>query len=222
MEKISGIYKITCIPTGKVYIGQSCSIYDRWYMHKWELNKQKHSNKYLQYAWNKYGEKNFVFDILEICDESVIDDKEKYYICFYKSMNKSKGFNLDSGGNLNKKHSQETKEKIRQAQLGEKSPLYQKPLSQEHKEKISKAMKGVKKTQQTRRNMVIAQTKSCGKKVDQYTLKGEYIDTYYSISEAARAVGGDFSRISLVCRGKRKSTAGYIWKYSDKEATTYR
>lgn len=222
MERISGIYKITCVPTGKVYIGQSCDIYNRWYMHKWELNKQKHGNSYLQHAWNKYGENNFNFEIIEPCDEAIIDDKEKYYIDFYKSTDKNKGFNLDSGGNLNKKHSPETIEKIRQAQLGEKSPLYQKPLSKEHREKISKTMKGVKKSAETRRNMLIAQTKCSAKKVERYTLDGQYINTYNSVSEAARAVNGDFSKIAGVCRGVRKSTAGYKWKYLDEEATVYR
>ena len=222
MERISGIYKITCVPTGKVYIGQSCSIYDRWYSHKWELNKQKHANKYFQHAWNKYGESNFTFEIVELCDETAIDNKEKYYIDLYQSTDKNKGFNLDSGGNLNKKHSQETKEKIRQAQLGEKSPLYQKPLSKEHREKISKTMKGVKKSAETRKNMLIAQTKCSAKKVERYTLDGQYINTYNSVSEAARAVNGDFSKIAGVCRGVRKSTAGYKWKYLDEEATVYR
>ena len=63
MKNISGIYKITNNVNGKFYIGSSQNISRRWYDHKRELRIQKHHNKYLQRAWNKYGEENFSFEI---------------------------------------------------------------------------------------------------------------------------------------------------------------
>jgi len=65
MDKIIGIYKITNKVNGKVYIGESNNIYKRWQEHIDELNNNKHHSHKLQSDWNKYGEENFTFEILE-------------------------------------------------------------------------------------------------------------------------------------------------------------
>ena len=75
-EIICGIYCIENIMDGKKYIGQSKNIYTRWYQHKLELNYNKHGNRYLQNAWNKYGENNFKFYIIEKCSEDELNEKE--------------------------------------------------------------------------------------------------------------------------------------------------
>lgn len=52
------------------------------------------------------------------------------------------------------------------------------------------------------------------KKVEQFDLQtGKTIKTYESISEAARAVNGDSSYISKVCRGIQKSSKGFGWRF---------
>ena len=112
MERISGIYKITCVPTGKVYIGQSNNIYKRWTDHRLELRKNQHINNYLQRAWNKYGEAQFEFEIIKKCNIDEMDKWEQYYIAILNSNNLNYGFNLDSGGSFNKTHSKSTIEKI--------------------------------------------------------------------------------------------------------------
>lgn len=119
----------------KKYIGQSNNINYRWIHHKWCLNNNCHSNSYLQRAWNKYGEKYFKFYIIEKCDSSLINNKEMYYIDLYKTMVSKNGYNLDSGGNLNKKHSEITKIKISRANTGRK-------VSDLTRFKISKNRKG--------------------------------------------------------------------------------
>lgn len=50
------------------------------------------------------------------------------------------------------------------------------------------------------------------KEVEQYDMQGNLIGTYRSFYNAALAVEGDSYKISLVCRGKRKSHKGFIWK----------
>jgi len=64
-KKIAGIYAITCITNNKKYIGHSVSIKKRWEIHRDLLRRNKHKNTHLQSAWNKEGEKMFIFSILE-------------------------------------------------------------------------------------------------------------------------------------------------------------
>lgn len=51
------------------------------------------------------------------------------------------------------------------------------------------------------------------KKVAQLTIEGKYIQTFESITVAAKAVNSNTTNISGVCSGKRKSCKGYIWRY---------
>ena len=111
-EIISGIYKITCVPTQKIYIGQSRSIYKRWHQHVYTLNSKQHRNSYLQRAWNKYGQDSFKFEVIDKCNIDTLDDKEQYYIQKFNSMDKDYGFNLDSGGQ-HPKLSSETVKKLK-------------------------------------------------------------------------------------------------------------
>lgn len=75
-----GIYQIKNQINNKIYIGSSKNIENRWKQHIKSLNKEKHYNKYLQRAWNKYNYNNFEFIILEECLESELFIKEKIWI----------------------------------------------------------------------------------------------------------------------------------------------
>lgn len=137
-EKVIGIYCIENKIDSKKYIGQSNDIYARWYNHKYCLNNNRHSNSYLQHAWNKYGENNFIFTILELCDEPIIDEREQFYIAEFSTIIRKNGYNLDSGGNKNKHHSEETKRKISQSNTG-------KVASEETRKRISIGRTGIMK-----------------------------------------------------------------------------
>lgn len=78
--KISGIYCIINIKNSKKYIGSSKNIRQRLWSHRAELRHNKHENSHLQNAWNKYGEHNFDYYILEKCEESLLLEKEQLYI----------------------------------------------------------------------------------------------------------------------------------------------
>lgn len=133
-ERVIGIYKIENLANGKVYVGKSTHIKVRFKSHKYELKNNKHYNSHLQKSWNKYGSKNFTFKILEECDESIIDEREKYYINHFNSCDPYYGYNMQFGGNEGR-HTKEAKMKISKALIG-------RSFSDEHKKNISLAKKG--------------------------------------------------------------------------------
>lgn len=64
----TGVYAITCVATGKKYIGSAAkSLASRRRQHYCELRKNRHHTSKLQNAWNKYGESSFRFDVLLYC-----------------------------------------------------------------------------------------------------------------------------------------------------------
>lgn len=95
MEKeiISGVYKITNIVNGKLYVGSSKNIYQRWKNHKNMLKRNEYHSQHLQAAWNKYGEDKFIFEIIEECKESNLLIREQYYIDLYNSCDNYYGYN---------------------------------------------------------------------------------------------------------------------------------
>lgn len=78
--KVSGIYCIINLKNSKRYIGSSKNIRQRLWNHRALLRKRRHDNIHLQSAWNKYGEQNFDFYVIERCDESLLLEKEQSYI----------------------------------------------------------------------------------------------------------------------------------------------
>lgn len=117
MDKICGIYEIINKVNGKKYIGQSVNVKRRLSDHKRCLRSNIHHNKYLQSAWNKYGENNFEFNILLCCNRDELDNYETEYITKYNTCNKEFGYNLESGGNKNKALAPETVESIRKRMI---------------------------------------------------------------------------------------------------------
>lgn len=113
------IYKIQNLVNNKVYIGQSCQkTKSRLYEHKLDLKKNIHHNPHLQRAWNKYGEKNFSFDVITKAKSlKELNKLEVFYIQKYNSLNKQFGYNIRSGGD-NSKLSEETKRKISKSKKG--------------------------------------------------------------------------------------------------------
>ena len=95
-SKICGIYKITDQITRQSYIGQSVDCKERWRQHiKTGLTYGKATNKLYQ-AMKKSGLNNFTFEILEEVSRDKLNEREVYWIDFYKT--KEIGLNKTAGG----------------------------------------------------------------------------------------------------------------------------
>ena len=59
----AGIYLITNVASGRVYIGRALDIVRRWRAHRSDLKAGRHKNKHLQRAWSAYGPEAFEFSV---------------------------------------------------------------------------------------------------------------------------------------------------------------
>ena len=64
-RKPAGVFQIKNVANGKVLLGSSLNLEGPLNSHRFMLTTGSHRNKALQNEWNAYGEKNFVFEILE-------------------------------------------------------------------------------------------------------------------------------------------------------------
>jgi group I intron endonuclease len=113
-----GIYQIRNKLNNKSYIGSSKNLLNRWAKeHKPSLRNNKHYNSHLQHAWNKYGESNFEFIILEECLIEKLSEREEYWIENYGVWNRNYGYNLSRYVNGRLIISEETRKKMSQAAI---------------------------------------------------------------------------------------------------------
>lgn len=122
--RISGIYIITS-PSGNRYVGQSINILSRFSKYRTKLAPEQHS---LRRSFLKYGVLKHDFRILYECSADDLDFWETYYINLFDSI--KQGLNLRGGGHHKFSTHDDTKMKLRAANVGKK-------LSEEHKNKIS-------------------------------------------------------------------------------------
>lgn len=80
MEKLVGIYKIINIKNNKHYIGSSSHLLRRKREHFYNLSRNTHCNRYLQFSYNKYGHQSFQFVIIELCEQEILLNREQEYL----------------------------------------------------------------------------------------------------------------------------------------------
>ena len=81
----SGIYKITNLLNGKVYVGQSQNVFERKFQHFTALRKGNHENREMQKDWNK-NNRGFRWDVIEFCPIAELNSREKYWIDYFNSI----------------------------------------------------------------------------------------------------------------------------------------
>lgn len=97
-DKVCGIYKITNTETQECYIGQAIDCRKRWLDHcKYGLGIDTPAKNKLYKAMQQYGLDKFTFELLEECDQTELNDREKYYIDMFNSVDF--GYNATVGNN---------------------------------------------------------------------------------------------------------------------------
>lgn len=212
MEKEIGIYAIINNQNLKIYIGSSNNLKHRKNQHLSLLRKNKHFNKKLQNAWNKYGEECFTFEIIEKCKEKNLSHKERFWMNFYNSYKNQDGYNLDLIKDR-KITSEETKRKI---SLNHAKYWQGKKFSKKHLKKMSENNNKFwkdKKLSETHKKKL---SDSHKKKIIQLDKNGNLINEFWGIKEAAKKTG--FSEIGIqqvLTQYKRKTIYGFIFKYKN-------
>lgn len=136
------VYKITNMVNGKIYVGKTSNVNERWNKHiKIAENKEKKAYQYLHKSINKYGKENFKIEVLEngLAEQDAFE-REKFWIHELKSKDTNIGMNLTNGGEgvSGLKWSENSKNKIR----GENNHNFGKETSMEVKAKLSTALSG--------------------------------------------------------------------------------
>ena len=237
-----GIYRITNQINGEIYIGQSIDIQQRWKQHKQQAKGTRSNNKLYQ-AMREYGIENFLFEIIEQCkfSQQELDERQRYWIGYYNSY--ENGYNSTRGGQIEGSWAIYNPDDIRklwdqgysfkeiQEKIGCSRGIVQQRLqgysdynaTTSHSRGAIKAMSQGKMIhlRNTLETMTTQQARyfCTNKLIHQYSLNGEYIASYDSLSAAARSLGktkaGGETGISqaLHNRDNRKTAYGYQWSY---------
>lgn len=146
----SGIYRITNVEDGKVYIGSAVNFANRWSTHRYTLSKGTHPNRHLQNAWNKYGASAFVFEVLEEVEEDRLLEREQYYLDQLFENGNHYNVTPAAGSHLGAKRSPESRKRLSEA-------AKRKPASLAALEKYRPDLRGRKLSDETRAKMSVAQ-----------------------------------------------------------------
>jgi len=209
------IYKIKNKIDNKIYIGQTTQDLET----RWKGHLRNSSNcRYLKSAFKKYGIKNFDFQLVCITFDNQLDDMEIKYIEQYNCLVPN-GYNIRLGGNSGKHH-EDTKRKIGETLktkykngMVNSMPQLGKPHNQITKQKISDTLKGHKRSQESINKQIITKRNKRNRKIIQFDIEGNRLNSFYTCTEAAEYIGCTLSNISSCCNGVTKTSKGYVWKY---------
>lgn len=221
MEIKSGVYCIENTINNKKYIGSSINVYKRKNRHFSELKNNKHKNSKLQNSFNKHGFSCFIFYVLELVEDvQLLIEKEQLFINEEKP---EYNINLIANSSLGVIRSEETKEKIRQANLGLEHPEWRNKIKSEAQGGDNHWTKKKKFSNESKERMKNAQLELYKqgyqhpnkKPILQYNLSLEYIKEWESSAEIERVLGFKRSSICQCVKGKIKTSCGFIWKYKN-------
>jgi len=222
MEIKSGVYCIENTLNKKQYIGSSKNVYKRRNRHFSELKNGKHKNSKLQNSYNKHGKEAFIFYLLEeVFNEKLLIEAEQRLINQFKP---EYNINLIANSSLGIKRSEETKEKVRQANLGLKHPEWRNKIKSEtqggnnhwtQKKEFSEVSKN--KMSETHKKLYENGYKNpVAKEVIEIDYDGREINKWPSLSQAGNHYEVDAMTIFNIINGKKsRKLKGKIFKHGN-------
>lgn len=219
------VYKHTCKHNGKVYIGITNKIKNRWSNNGARYKDKNLDGSYQQPAFanalDKYSDWNndWVHEVLfDGLTHTEACEKEVELIALYRSNigrwhDDANGYNMTDGGDGSYGHKLTDKTK---ALIGAKSKeRWQDPIYRQHmidnRPDFSgelNPMYGVRKFGEENPNY------GCGDTVIQFDKNGEYVCEYVSIAQAENATGIHRANIFKCCRGDILSTGNFMWRFA--------
>ena len=198
-----GIYKITS-PKGRVYIGQSTDVEKRIKYYRY-LHCKKQIRLYNSFI--KYGVDNHIFEIIEECDESKLNDRERFYQeKFNVISNNGLNCELTSSSNHPRVLSNESKKKIGIKNSGSNNGMY----GVIHTEEFKANRRAHKHTDEVKKLISI---RSAGANNPQAKL---VLDTqtgiiYGCVGDAAEVLGIKRDTLKQWLNGRRVNKSNYIY-----------
>ena len=183
-------YSESCHKTNPTYIDCTCQLELHWLSYFVE-----HVVKIKGYEYEKFMNGELVLD-----KDIKTNGKNKEYSienCMFVSVAE------------NAKQSSKTRDNS--YLQGENHPMYGK----QHKEETIEKMSNIKKGENNPMYGKTGSNNPSSKKVIQYTKNGELIRVWNCIKTASVELGVNYTNIVKCCRGKRKSTGGFVWKYAE-------
>lgn len=116
--KQCGVYRIYCKVTSRSYIGSSIDIPKRFSWHRAVLRRNSPGSYGLtrdhscQEDWNTFGEKAFLFEVIELCPEESLKEREQFWMDQPMYIDR---YNLDVGARGERRCSEQTKQWMSEA-----------------------------------------------------------------------------------------------------------
>lgn len=239
-----GIYMWTS-PSGKIYIGQSKNLEHR--KNEFINIKKVYTSKTsaIDFARHKYQDfSKWKYTILEECEESALNERERFYVEKYNSF--VEGYNSNKGGNF---------DGAAVVKAGKKRAkrILQYGLDGKFIKLWGSAKEAALSLGIGERNLLVAarcfENKTCGgfqwrqllageiyetkiapvkapkeriaeakyKSVLQFSLDGTFLKEWACIKDAATSLKISHSHISACCKGKRPAAGNFQWKYKKDE-----
>jgi group I intron endonuclease len=241
----TGIYYIVCNITLKGYVGQARNIKNRIKQHLYSSISQDRKDYDVPFhaAIRKYGVENFTLTVLEICDESALNDREQYWIkelnTYIHAKDKS-GYNVTEGGKHSVHRTKLTPNALTQIyQLLKENVLTYEEIAIKFNVCTGtiKKINAGKLCYTNTLNYPLRDNNSCknkqkfgnysytGTAVEQLDINtNELLNLYPSALAASIALGNkEYNKhIAHCCAGKRKTAYGYKWRFREISETDWR
>lgn len=201
------IYKISNTINNKVYIGQTI----RPIKYRWRDHLNSKENNELHLAIRMLGKQNFYCEQIEQCDDALLNERERYWILYYNSI--ENGYNMTLGGS--------TWRGIQEEQLTKQIyELWDQGLSMADIVRQLKITRTIVRDrlygyanyseEESKRRGYETVSATKNKTVYQWSTSGELLNIFESAREAEKVTGVSYKNISRAIH-KANSAGGFIW-----------